>query len=284
MIDAAAHWELSAQGVSHVYGRRHPVEALHDVSLTLPPGTFAGFLGPNGSGKSTLLRNLCGVLHPTEGRVLFGGEDLRRLSSRARARRIAFVPQQVRIDFPFKVKDIVMMGRAPHQGRLGLERHTDIQIVAACMERTRIAHLADRHITSLSGGEAQRVMLAQALAQEAALLILDEPTAHLDIKFQIEIMDLLASLNEERGLTVALSLHDLNLAALYCQHVFLLRQGRLHGEGAPSEVITRVSVREVYGADVVVGRHQDGIPLITLVRQKSRTDNAAGKEDGVRAG
>jgi iron complex transport system ATP-binding protein len=279
---------LIADDVSFVYGQKRPVHALDGVTVALASGTIVALLGPNGSGKSTLLRTLSGGVRPTRGRVIYQGSDLHRLPPRERARRLAFVPQQVRVDFPFTVREVVMMGRAPYQGQLGLERGRDAEIVEEAMERMRVHHLEGRRMCELSGGEAQRVMLAQALAQEPEILLLDEPTSHLDINFQAEIMDLLAALNAERGLTVLASLHDLNLASLYCHSVVLLRGGRLHGEGPPLDVLTESAVREVYGARVHVGRfgHAE-LPLVTIlprsVQGASVGPGTAGpgqKEDG----
>lgn len=269
--------------MSYVYGQRRKVHALDGVSIAVPRGEIVALLGPNGSGKSTLLRTLSGTVRPSSGRVFLEEKDVHAIPVRERARRIAFVPQQVRVDFPFTVREVVMMGRAPYQGRLGLEHGRDETVVDEAMRRMRVHDLAARRMNQLSGGEAQRVMLAQALAQEADVLLLDEPTSHLDINFQAEIMDLLAALNAERHLTVLLSLHDLNLAMLYCHRVFLLRAGRLHAEGAPAQVITDTAVHEVYGAHVRVDRHpHGGMPLVTIVPHTMRRP-ACEKEDGARS-
>lgn len=275
---------LSVESLSYVYGR-HGVEALSEVTLTIARGEIAALLGPNGCGKSTMLRNCCGAFRPSRGRVLYEGQEVHSLATRERARRIAFVPQQVRVDFPFTVREVVMMGRAPHQGQLGLERDADARAVEESMARTRVTHLSNRRLSQLSGGEAQRVMLAQILAQEADLLILDEPTSHLDINFQAEIMDLLVALNESRGTTVLLSLHDLNLAALYCNRVFLLKAGRLHSEGTPADVLTSAALHEVYGAPVWVGVHPLGnAPLMSVLPRSARARARLEKEDGPRGG
>lgn len=261
---------LSAQGVTFVYGRRASVTALDGVSLEVCEGEMVGLLGPNGSGKSTLLRTLSGTVRPQSGEVRLGGVDMAALPSLERARRLAFVPQQVRVDLPFTVREVVMMGRAPYQGRFGLEQPGDDDVIVDAMQRMQVEHLQHRRMSALSGGEAQRVVLAQALAQQPSVLLLDEPTSYLDIHFQSEIMELLARLHRERGLTVLVSLHDLNLTALYVDRVVLLRAGRLHAQGTPTEVLTADTVREAYGADVHVGLHPDGgVPLVSLRRRAS---------------
>lgn len=260
---------LAASNLVFAYGRGGSIAAISDISLEIRAGEMVGLLGPNGSGKSTLLRNLSGVLRPSRGQVQVFGGDLDRLTSRERARRIAFVPQQVHIRFPFTVREVVMMGRSPHQGAMGLERADDLDIVARSMELVRVTHLADRSVEQLSGGEAQRVALAQALAQGSDILLLDEPTSHLDINFQAEIMDLLLHLNRSRGLTVLVSLHDLNLASVYCQRVFLLSGGHLKAEGKPAEVLTEDTVRRIYGAEVRIGPHPFAdAPLVMLVPRR----------------
>lgn len=257
---------LAASNVSYAYGRGGCIAAISDVTLQVAAGEMVALLGPNGSGKSTLLRNLSGVLRPRKGHVQVFGVELDRLTPRERALRIGFVPQQVHIRFPFTVREVVMMGRSPHQGAMGIEGPDDVDIVTRSMELVRVTHLAGRTVEQLSGGEAQRVAIAQALAQESDILLLDEPTSHLDINFQAEIMDLLLHLNRTRGLTVLISLHDLNLASVYCQRVFLLRGGRLLAEGPPARVLTEERIRDTYGADVRVAPHPfSDAPMIVLV-------------------
>jgi iron complex transport system ATP-binding protein len=260
---------LRATGLCFHYGGTRAIPALEDVSVDIMRGEMVALLGPNGSGKSTLLRNLSGILRPAKGTVHLSDPaevDLASLSPRERARRIAFVPQQVQIRFPFTVRELVMMGRSPHQGRMGLEQTDDLNIVARCMDMVQVTHLADRPVDELSGGEAQRVVVAQALAQGSDILLLDEPTSHLDINFQCEIMDLLQDLHSKRGYTVLISLHDLNLAATYCDRAVLLCGGRLHSQGSPVEVLTEDTIREVYGARVRVGRNPFlEVPLVTLM-------------------
>ena len=168
------------------------------------------------------------------------------------AKRISSVPQNPTVNFDFSVWDIVMMGRYPHLGRLSIEDERDEEIVSRCMKLTNIQHLANRSVTEVSGGELQRILIARALAQEARILLLDEPTSNLDINYQIEIMDLLRDLTLKKGITVICTMHDLNLAARYCEMLILLSNGRIRAIGRPEEVITRDNIRETFGIDVLV--------------------------------
>ena len=168
------------------------------------------------------------------------------------AKRISSVPQNPTVNFDFSVWDIVMMGRYPHLGRLSIEDERDEEIVSRCMKLTNVQHLANRSITEVSGGELQRILIARALAQEAKILLLDEPTSNLDINYQIEIMDLLRDLALKKGITVICTMHDLNLAARYCEILILLSNGRIRAIGRPEEVITRDSIKETFGIDVLV--------------------------------
>jgi iron complex transport system ATP-binding protein len=238
---------LVARDVEFAYGS---VPALRGLSLTLEPGAFVGVVGPNGSGKSTLVRLLAGYLRPRCGAVLLGGRALSRLSDRERARRIAVVQQDTPATFDFTALEVVLMGRSPHLPAFGVEGVRDRAIAHQAMQRTDTVAFAARPLGALSGGERQRVLLARALAQETPILLLDEPTAHLDLNFQIEALQLLRELHAERGATVLAVLHDLNLAALYCDHLVLLDKGRLAVEGPPAEVLTADRLAEVYGARV----------------------------------
>jgi iron complex transport system ATP-binding protein len=239
---------------------------LRDVSLSAARGQFIGLVGPNGSGKSTLLRALSRVLAPSRGQVLLDGVDVCRMPARDLARRLAVVAQDNPVHFDFAVRDVVLMGRAPHLPRFGLERPQDYAIAEQCMELTSTALLADRPITALSGGERQRCMIARALAQEPEVLLLDEPTAHLDIAHQIEILDLTRKLTASRGLATLVVLHDLNLAGQYCDHLVLLAEGRVIATGRPQEVVTETHIREAYGAEVQVRLHPTtGRPYVTLL-------------------
>lgn len=253
---------LEALAITVGYGET-PV--LREVSLTAARGQFLGLVGPNGSGKSTLLRALSRVLPPRRGQVLLDGVDIYRMPARHLARRLAVVAQDSAVHFDFSVREVVLMGRAPHLTRFGLEGPRDYAVAEECLELTGVAGLADRSITTLSGGERQRCMIARALAQEPEALLLDEPTAHLDIAHQIEILDLARKLTATRGLATVVVLHDLNLASQYCDHLVLLAEGRVIATGRPQEVVTETHIREAYGAEVQVRLHPtSGRPYLTL--------------------
>jgi iron complex transport system ATP-binding protein len=232
-----------------------PRLVLDGVSADIPRAAVVGVLGPNGSGKTTLLRLLSGTRTPDAGRVLLDGAPLTQLPRRAVARRIAVVPQETHLAFEYSVQEMVMMGRHPHLGLFELEGPDDFSVVRDAMEATGTAHLADRRFSTLSGGEKQRVVIAAALAQAADVLLLDEPTASLDLKYQLEIAALLLTLNRERGTTLVISTHDLNLAASVCRDLVLLREGRVVAAGATLDVLTSANVRALYGVDATVDRH-----------------------------
>lgn len=241
-------------------------EVLHGLDLQVAPGEMVGLLGPNGSGKSTLLRVLAGLLTPSAGNIQLSGRPLRQFSSRERARRVALVPQSVLIPFAFPVFDVVAMGRHPHLGLLGAPTPRDFEIIHQALGETDCAHVQDRPVTELSGGELQRVIIARALAQQASLLLLDEPTAHLDINHQLDIARLLGRLNREQGLTVLWVSHDLNLAAEFCQRLVMLQDGQIVADGAPEEVVTTEIVERVYGVRLPVHANpQSGRPQVVLI-------------------
>ena len=245
---------LRAERVSFAYRAGAPL-AVDDVSLTIPRGELVGILGPNGSGKTTLLKMLGGTLTPTAGRVDFDGRALSGWKRRDVARRIALVPQETHAPFDFTVLDIVMMGRFPHLGAFALEGPADLAIAKQALASTGTAALEDRPFATLSGGEKQRVVIASALAQSPELLLLDEPTASLDLGHQLDVQELLASLNGNHGVTMVLSTHDLNLAAALCRQLILLRDGKVIAQGPTDDVLTPGAVRALYGVDADVQRH-----------------------------
>jgi iron complex transport system ATP-binding protein len=235
--------------------------------LTVERGEFLGIVGPNGSGKSTLIRALARALPLAQGAVLLEGESIWRLGPHALARRLAVVPQESRLDFDFTVEEVVAMGRHPFIGRFATETAEDRRCVEQAMERAGIAPLRERPVTQLSGGERQRLLVARALAQEPQVLLLDEPTAHLDIAHQTALLDLLWNLNRTRRLTIVAVLHDLNLAAQYCGRLLMLAGGRVVADGPPAAVLTEARLREVYGAGVLVVPHPTlGCPHVVTVR------------------
>ncbi|MDH7571721.1 MAG: ABC transporter ATP-binding protein, partial [Armatimonadota bacterium] len=227
------------------------------------PGELVGIIGPNGSGKSSLIRSISRVLRPRAGRVLLEGRDVYAEPARWVAQRMAVVPQDTRVEFGFTALEIVLMGRMPHLGRFSPEGPRDLELARQAMERTGTLQLAQRSILSLSGGERQRVMVARALAQQARVVLLDEPTAHLDLNFQVEILRLVDSLRREGGRAVLVVLHDLNLAAQFCDRLLLLHRARVEAEGTPEAVLTAETLRRVYGAEVLIRRHPEtGRPYV----------------------
>ncbi len=245
MIGAA----LTFSGLSFAYGRS-PIFA--GLDLAVASGAITGVLGPNGSGKTTLVRLASATLRPSAGRIALFGTDIAALPARERARRVAVLPQETHPVFEFTVEEIVRMGRAPHLGLLGLERAHDRRIVRRAMERCEVTHVAERSFRALSGGERQRVMLARALAQEARLLLLDEPTAFLDLRHRLAIYALLTSLHRENGLTAVVVSHDINLAARHCDRLVLLRRGAIAADGAPADVLKPEPIRAVYEVEVEI--------------------------------
>jgi iron complex transport system ATP-binding protein len=228
---------------------------LDGVSLAVERGDLVGILGPNGSGKTTLLRILGGTLNPQAGTVALDGRPMTGWSRRDIARRVAVVPQETHTPFDFTVLDIVLMGRFPHLGAFALEGPEDLAIARRALDATGTAGFEGRAFTTLSGGERQRVVIASALAQGPQLLLLDEPTASLDIGHQIEVQTLLARLNADSGMTMVLSTHDLNLAAALCRRLVLLRRGRVLAAGPTDEVLTSTTVRALYDVEAAVERH-----------------------------
>ena len=223
------------------------------VGFTVPDASFAGLLGPNGSGKSTILKTIYRVHRPAAGRVLLDGTDLLSLRPRDAARRIAVVSQEFTLEFDFTVRELVMVGRTPHKRRFDRDNESDRAMVDDAIRQVGCEDLAHRGFNTLSGGEKQRVLIAQAIAQGADHLILDEPTTHLDIRYQVEILELVSAL----GITVLAAIHDLSLAALFCDTVHLIADGRIIAGGPPESVITAEMVRRAYGADVLVIEHPE---------------------------
>ena len=237
---------------------------LDGVSVSLPRGGMLGILGPNGSGKTTLLRLLAGTRTPTRGEVTLDGSPLARYPRRELARRIAVVPQETHSAFDFTALEIVLMGRYPHLGAFELEGATDLSIARDALAATGTIGLDARPFVTLSGGEKQRVVIASALAQASDVLLLDEPTASLDPGFQLEIAALLLRLNGERGVTMAVSTHDLNLAATLCSDLVLLKGGRVIAAGPTRTVLTRENVRTLYGVDADVADHPRAGHLVVV--------------------
>jgi len=251
---------LEAREVTFAY---NGAPVLQDVDLRLVPGRVTGVIGPNGAGKSTLVRLLSRLLRPAAGQVRLNGRDLSRWRPAELARVLAVVPQAPELPPVFTAWEVVLMGRTPHLGWLGQESERDRAIARQAMEDVGIWHLAERLIGQLSGGERQRVVIARTLAQEPQVLLLDEPTSHLDINHQIETLSLICRLVRERRLAALAIFHDLNLAAQYCDELVLLQQGRVVARGSPDQVLTPSLIRQVYGVEVTVMPHPgNGLPVV----------------------
>jgi iron complex transport system ATP-binding protein len=248
---------LDHVGFSYPTARRREPFAVPDLSFEIARGEILGLIGPNASGKTTVVRLLSRVLAPDRGCIHLEGEPLARLSRAAVAQRVAVVPQDVPIDFPYVVGDLVLMGRFPHGPGRFFEGAEDRALAAWAMEMTGVASLAAERVGELSGGERQRVMLARALAQRPRLLVLDEPTAHLDLRYQAECVGLVRRLNREAGLTVVLVSHDLNIAAQIADRLLLLSRGAVAAIGPPETVLSEVGLASVYGCPVVVDKHPE---------------------------
>lgn len=241
---------VMGRSVSLSYADR---QILHQVDLVVEQGAFLVIIGPNGTGKTSLLKALAGLI-PITGEIEILGRPLSSYSRRGLARQLAVVPQHPTGDFPFTVAETVLMGRSPHLTLLELEGERDRNMARRAMEFTDVAHLASRRLDELSGGERQRVIIARAICQEPQLILLDEPTASLDPAHQVRIMDLLEQLRRERGMTVIMVSHDLNLAAMYGERLALMSGGRITAIGTPAEVLTEVGLSACYGCRMGVFR------------------------------
>lgn len=259
MSEAPHTAHLQAQNLSWQAAAAHIVR---DVSLQVAQGELVGLLGPNGSGKSTLLRMVYRILQPASGSVQVNGSDVWRTSARANARAMAVLAQENTSEFELRVRDVVLMGRTPHQSPFARDGEEDFRIVAQALQRVDAQGLSERLFSTLSGGEKQRVLMARALAQQAPLLVLDEPTNHLDVRHQFELMNLIRSL----GLTALAALHELPLAAHYCDRLYLLKDGALVAQGTPTEVLTPEIIAAVYGVRALVrASPRTGKPLIEFL-------------------
>ena len=231
------------------------VQILENISFSVKTGTFLGILGPNGSGKTTLLRSISRVLRPKKGAVILDDSDIYDMKTTDVAKQMAVVPQESPAGFSFTVMEVVLMGRTPHLSRLKRETAKDIAIAKRAMEYTRTWSFADRIVTELSGGERQRVIIARALTQEPTILLLDEPTSHLDICNQLDIMDLLKQLCLEKKLLIVGVFHDFNLAARYCDSIILLKKGKVVAAGSAMETLTSENIKEVFDIEAIVNKH-----------------------------
>ena len=241
--------EIKVKNLHFGYGKSM---ILKNISLEISSGSFLAIIGPNGSGKSTLLENISKSVLPQKGEIELDDINLLLMKPRQIAQKMAVVPQDTVIEFSFSVYETVLMGRTPFLGRFENESSKDFALARWAMEITNIWHLKDRSVTEISGGERQRVVVARALAQEPKIILLDEPTAHLDIQHQVELLELLQSLNRTTGLTVVTVLHDLNLAAQFSEQVVLMKEGEIFAEGSPDKVLTPVNIRKVYNMEAAI--------------------------------
>ena len=275
MIEAKADQAYRLDNVSFAYARsaasrQSERSVFHRLTVAISAGQMVGVIGPNGSGKSTFLKLLAGILVPEQGTVSLFGRPLAALSRTTIGKMLAYVPQEFQAAFPFTVRDIVLMGRYPHRKTglwdlWGWEGTDDYAAADYAMDRLNVLQLAEKSIMELSGGERQRVLIARALAQEAEILLLDEPTAFLDLHYQLEISRILSNLIQERKLTIILVSHDLNLASQYCDRLLLLNQGRLIALDYPAMVLRADVLEPVYGCRMLIDCHPEtGLPRVSL--------------------
>lgn len=243
---------IKAQGITFKYDERI---ILKQLNFVIKEKSFLSIIGPNGSGKSTLLKIMGKNLMPDYGNIIFGDKDLKDYTAKGLAQEMAVVPQSTEVNYNFTVEDIVLMGRHPHLKRFQREGSEDFARVREAMELTNTWYLKDRFINQISGGERQRVIIARALAQEPEVILLDEPTSALDIHHQMEILDLLKHLNQDKGVTIIAVLHDLNLAARYSKEILLLHEGNMITMGTTEEVITVENLKKAYDIDMIVDRN-----------------------------
>ena len=257
---------IYTKGLNHSYGN-FPV--LKSLTFSVRQGDFFIIIGPNGSGKTTLLKVISGIEKLQSDHLEILGRSSRSFSGKARAKAIAYVPQLTQVDFPFTVTEVVLLGRSPHLGMLGIEKQNDLEIAKQAIAFTGVEHLADRKLDQLSGGEQQRVFIARAICQEPQIMLLDEPTTSLDLAHQVRVMDLMEKLKEERGVTVIMVSHDVNLAAMYGDRLLLLNAGEIVSQGLPEEVLTFQTLEKAYGCTLLVDESPLGkLPRVTLVPRK----------------
>ena len=259
---------IELKNVSLGYDQR---AILNNINLKAVPGKILGLIGPNGSGKSTLIKGITRLLNLFSGYILLDGRDIRSYKREELARLIAVVPQNPVLPQAFTAFELVLMGRTPHLGFLRFEGEEDMAITWQAMKATKTEFFAERRVGELSGGERQRLIIARALTQQPRVILLDEPTAHLDINHQVEILNLVKSLCLEQSLTVIAALHDLNLAAQYCDWLVMLNGGSIYTEGIPQDVLTAQNIKEVYGAEVCVSPHPvNSLPTTLIIAGENR--------------
>jgi iron complex transport system ATP-binding protein len=256
---------IEADSISFRY---HEDWVLKEISFRVERGEFVGVIGPNGSGKTTLLKILYRLLSPQKGEIFFERIPMKKMDRTDIAKKIAVVAQETQILFPFSVLETVLMGRSPYIGHFMFESEKDLEISKRAMGWTNILPFSERSIDELSGGERKRVFIARALSQEPEVILLDEPTANLDIHHQMDFLNLILTLNRERGLTIVMASHDMNLASEFCDRLILLQEGRIYKMGTPEEVITKEHIESVYGCEVWIDQNPiSGMPRISLLKK-----------------
>lgn len=255
---------IDADSVQVAIGKKLIVKG---VTINVGSGEFIGLIGPNGSGKSTFLKAVYRVLKPTAGAIMIDGRDILQQTLKESALKTAVVPQHSYSNFDFKCIDVVLMGRSPHKKSMEFDNKEDYDIAEAALERVGMTSFMNQNFSTLSGGEQQRIVLARALAQQTPCLVLDEPTNHLDVRYQLQLMDVVRG----TGVTVLCALHDLNMAAEYCDRLYLLKDGEVYAYGTPEEILTEKNLKDAYGVDAIVGRSPNtGLLNIEYLSERSR--------------
>ena len=252
--------KITVENMNLHYGKFH---ALRNINMAIPEKEITAFIGPSGCGKSTLLRTLSRLMTPAHGHVWLDGEHIQHYASKEVARRIGLLAQNATTPGDITVQELVARGRYPHQPLFTRWRKEDEEAVTKAMQATGITHLADQSVDTLSGGQRQRAWIAMVLAQETAIMLLDEPTTWLDISHQIDLLELLSELNREKGYTLAAVLHDLNQACRYASHLIALREGKIVAQGAPKEIVTAELIERIYGLRcMIIDDPVAGTPLV----------------------
>ena len=253
---------MKLENISFAY---ETLPVLKDISLSTREQDFIGLIGPNGSGKSTLLKIMGAILKPDSGSIQFKESSLPKINKKLFAQSVSWIPQDHPMVFPFKVAEIVLMGRHPYLSPLSFESEEDFEISQRAMETTMTSQFADRYFNEISGGEKQRVMIASALAQDPEMMLLDEPTAALDLKYQIQILSILKNLNARHKMTLVMAMHDLNLASSFCNRLILLDEGQIVRDGTPEQVLKKDILEQVYGIEVDLGSHDGSIRVHPVI-------------------
>jgi len=254
---------MAAENISFTY---ETSLVFKDLSVSVQKQDFIGLIGPNGSGKSTLLKIMGGVLKADSGSILFKNSSVSKINKKLFAQSVSWVPQEHPMVFPFKVSEIIMMGRHPYISAFSFESKEDYDITRRAMETTMTSQFADRYFNEISGGEKQRVMIASALAQNPEMMLLDEPTSALDLKYQIQILNILKNLNANHDMTLVIAMHDLNLASQFCNRLILLNEGKIVRDGTPEQVLEKNILEQVYSIDIDLSIRDGHIMVHPVIR------------------